>query len=117
MATFYKISMQNGTKTDLTLNLGALAELSKKNKPLVDRYFALYKKLQKNEDFNELEMGEIFYIAYAAAHAKEECMEMSEFLYELTDNRVEMGNVFQQLFGTQEKKQDFTRHSKKPQRK
>ncbi|MCQ2499746.1 MAG: hypothetical protein MJ117_00195 [Lachnospiraceae bacterium] len=118
MAAFYTISMQGGEKEKLTLNLGALAELSKKEKPLVDRYFELYKKLQKNEDFNELEMGEIFYIAYAAAHVKEdEHMEMAEFLYELTDDRTEMGRVFQQLFGAQEKKQNFQKPSRKQRRK
>jgi hypothetical protein len=117
MATFYTISTQDGKKEKLTLNLGALADLSKKDKKLVDRYFALYKKLQKQEEFNELEMGEVFYIAYAAAHVNEKYMEMNDFLYTITDSREEMGLVFQQLFGAQEKKQNFTEHSKKQRKR
>ena len=46
MAKFYQISTQDGNKIDLTLNLGALAELSKSRKDLSDRYFELYKKMQ-----------------------------------------------------------------------
>ena len=80
MAVFYKISLEGGESTDLTLNLGALSELSKRDKPVVDRYFYFYKRLQKKDaDFNELEMGEILYIAYRAAHCKQvstECMNL-----------------------------------------
>ena len=110
MAVFYKISLEGGESTDLTLNLGALSELSKRDKPVVDRYFYFYKRLQKKDaDFNELEMGEILYIAYRAAHCKQdstECMDLQEFLNVLTDDREELGRVFSQLFGVaQEKKQ------------
>lgn len=106
MAVFYEISMENGQSEKLTLNLGALMELSKKDKPVVDRYFALYKKMQSNNaDFNELEMGEFLYIAYRAAHVKDEqYMELEDFLYQMTDNRVEMANVFKKLFGASGKK-------------
>jgi len=109
MAVFYKISLEGGESTELTLNLGALSELSKREKPLVDRYFYYYKKLQqKGADLNELEMGEILYIAYRAAHCKDDdCMELQDFLNVLTDDREELGRVFGQLFGQQEKKQAF----------
>jgi hypothetical protein len=113
MAAYYKISMQDGTKADLTLNLGAIAELSKKNKKLADRYFSLYKKMQNNQDMNELDMGEVIYIAYVCAHVNSEYMELQEFLYQLTDSREELGKVFQQLFGVQEKKQGFQNRSRK----
>lgn len=117
MAIFYDITMDNGETEKLTLNLGALMELSKKDKPLVDRYFELYKKMQvKNPDFNELEMGEFIYIAYRAAHVKEDSyMSIEDFLYGMTDNRVELANTFKSLFGRQEKKQPFQKHSGKPQ--
>ena len=119
MATFYKISLDGGETTDLTLNLGALSELSKRDKPLVDRYFYYYKKLQQgnpNEpaDINELEMGEILYIAYRAAHCtSDDCMTLQEFLSALTDDRMELATVFGRLFGQQEKKQGFPQHSGK----
>lgn len=114
MARFYKISTQDGGKIDLTLNLGALAELSKRRKDLADRYFELYKKMQgKNPQLNEIEMGEIFYIAYACAHINDELPDLSEFLYNLTDSRTELGEVFQQMFGTQEKKQNLQKPSRK----
>lgn len=113
MAKFYKISTQSGEKIDLTLNLGAIAELSKSKKDLADRYFKLYKKMQRQEEIDELEMGEIFYIAYACAHIGEDIPDLNSFLYELTDSREEMGQVFQALFGIQEKKQGFPGHSKK----
>lgn len=119
MATFYKISLDGGETTDLTLNLGALSELSKRDKPLVDRYFYFYKKLQQGKpnepiDLNELEMGEILYIAYRAAHCtSDDCMTLQEFLTALTDDREELGTVFSRLFGQQEKKQDFQQRSGK----
>ena len=117
MARFYKISTQDGNKIDLTLNLGALAELSKSRKDLSDRYFELYKKMQgKNPELNEIEMGEIIYIAYACAHVNEDIPDLSDFLYNLTDNRAEFGMVFQQLFGVQEKKQNLQQHSRKQRR-
>ena len=73
MTKFYQISTQDGNKIDLTLNLGALAELSKSRKDLSDRYFELYKKMQgKNAGLNEVEMGEVLYIAYACAHVGED---------------------------------------------
>ena len=107
MAVFYEISMEDGQTEKLTLNLGALMELSKKDKPVVDRYFELYSKMQtRNSDFNELEMGEFLYIAYRAAHVKDEqYMELEDFLYKVTDNRIEMANVFKKLFGATGKKQ------------
>lgn len=117
MAIFYDITMENGESEKLTLNLGALMELSKKDKPLVDRYFELYKKMQtKNPDFNELEMGEFIYIAYRAAHVKDDSyMEIEDFLYQITDDRVELAKTFKRIFGMQEKKQHFQKHSGKPQ--
>lgn len=117
MATFYKISTQDGQKVDLTLNLGALAELSKKKKDLCDRYFEFYKKMQgKNAGLNEIEMGEIIYIAYACAHVNDDLPTLTEFLYNLTDNREEIATVFQQLFGLQEKKRNSQKRSKRQRR-
>jgi hypothetical protein len=115
MAKFYKISTQDGNKIDLTLNLGALAELSKSRKDLADRYFELYKKMQgKNGGLNEVEMGEVLYIA--CAHVGEDIPDLITFLHNLTDNREEFGQVFQQLFGVQEKKQNLQQHSRKQRR-
>lgn len=95
---YYKIPMQDGSEEDLTLNLGALYELRKKHKELSDRYFKLYKKMQ-SKDFNELDMGELFYIAYACAHPNEKIMRKEEFLCSITDSREEHANIFQQMFG------------------
>lgn len=107
MAVFHKISTSDGETMDLTLNLGALFELSKKNKELTDRYFELQKQVQRDrESLTELDMGEFLYIAYRCAHVKDdEYMDYSDFLYKLTDSRQEMGEVFRKLYGTQEKKQ------------
>ena len=118
MAKFYQISTQDGNKIDLTLNLGALAELSKSRKDLSDRYFELYKKMQgKNAGLNEVEMGEVLYIAYACAHVGEDTPDLITFLHNLTDNREEFGRVFQQLFGIQEKKQNLQQPSRKQRRR
>ena len=70
----------------------------------------------KNPELNEIEMGEIIYIAYACAHVNEDIPDLSDFLYNLTDNRAEFGMVFQQLFGVQEKKQNLQQLSKKQRR-
>lgn len=118
MAKFYQISTQDGNKIDLTLNLGALAELSKSRKDLSDRYFELYKKMQgKNAGLNEVEMGEVLYIAYACAHVGEDIPDLITFLHNLTDNREEFGRIFQQLFGIQEKKQNLQQPSRKQRRR
>lgn len=118
MTKFYQISTQDGNKIDLTLNLGALAELSKSRKDLSDRYFELYKKMQgKNAGLNEVEMGEVLYIAYACAHVGEDITDLITFLHNLTDNREEFGRVFQQLFGIQEKKQNLQQPSRKQRRR
>lgn len=107
MVVYHKISTNDGGSIDLTLNLGALFELSKKDKPMVDRYFALQKMVQKDSSsMTELDMGEFLYIAYRCAHVKDEdYMEIEDFLYKLTDSRQEMGEVFKKLYGTNGKKQ------------
>ena len=71
-----------------------------------------------NEIPDELEMGELIYIAYrcAALHSEEPVMTMQEFLTALTDDREEIGNVFQKLYGVQEKKQGFQKPSRKQRR-
>lgn len=115
MAVFHTINTEDGQEK-LTLNLGALMELSRRDKALTDRYFELYKKMgSKNPEFNELEMGEFLYIAYRCARVREEDhMELEEFLYKLTDDRQEMANVFRNLFGAVKKKQGSPTRSGKP---
>lgn len=107
MAVFHKISTNDGESMELTLNLGALFELSKKDKALTDRYFELQRQVQKDPNsLTEFDMGEFLYIAYRCAHVKDENhMAYEDFLYKLTDSRQEMGETFRKLYGAQEKKQ------------
>lgn len=106
---YHKLPMADGSEVDLTLNLGALAELNKRNKSLADRYFELTDKMNsKGSGFNELDMAEMIYIAYACAHPDEAIPEKNEFLMEITDSRQILGEVFQQLFGVQKKKTGFS---------
>lgn len=115
----YEITMDEREPAKLTLNLGALADLAASEHELWVRYNTLYKKMQKNENLDELEMGEMIYIAYrcAALHS-DDCkpMTLQEFLTALTDDREEMAGVFQKLYGVQEKKQVFQKPSKKQRR-
>ena len=115
----YEITMDEREPAKLTLNLGALADLSVNEHDLWVRYNTLYKEIQKNETPDELEMGELIYIAYrcAALHSDGPVMTMQEFLTALTDDREEIANVFQKLYGVQEKKPDFPKHSRKQQRR
>lgn len=115
----YEITMDEREPAKLTLNLGALADLSVNEHDLWVRYNTLYKKIQKNETPDELEMGELIYIAYrcAALHSEEPVMTMQEFLTALTDDREEICNVFEKLYGVQEKKPDFQKRSRKQQRR
>lgn len=119
MAVMHKISTNDGESLDLTLNLGALFELSKKDKPMTDRYFELQRQVQKDPNsLTELDMGEFLYIAYRCAHVKDdEYMDYEDFLYKLTDSRQEMGTVFRKLYGAQEKKQGSPMPSGKRQGK
>ena len=114
----YEITMDDREPAKLTLNLGALAYLAASEHDLWVKYNTLYKKIQKNEIPDELEMGELIYIAYrcAALHSEEPVMTMQEFLTALTDDREEIGNVFQKLYGVQEKKQGFQKPSRKQRR-
>ena len=116
----YEIKMEGREPAKLTLNLGALYALSAAEHDLWERYNALYNKLQQRKvAINELEMGEMIYIAYrcAALGTGEDPMTLQEFLTDMTDSREEMGKVFQQLYGVQEKKQAFPMPSGKPRRK
>lgn len=114
----YEITMDDREPAKLTLNLGALADLAASEHDLWVKYNMLYKKIQKNETPDELEMGELIYIAYrcAALHSDEPVLSLAEFLTAMTDNREEIGDVFQKLYGVQEKKQGFQMHSKKQRR-
>ena len=111
----YEITMDDREPAKLTLNLGALADLSVADHDLWVRYMQLYGKMQKNEEFNELEMGELIYIAYrcAALHGDEDPMDKGDFLRALTDDREEIAETFQKLYGVQEKKPAFQKPSKK----
>ena len=116
--------MDNGEPAKLTLNLGALYALRAKEPELWDRYTYLTKTIEKKKDaFSELEGAEMIYIAYRCANvgSDEEPMTLEEFLCEMTDDREEMGRVFQQLMGVKEKKPDFQmpsgkQHGKKRRR-
>ena len=117
----YEITMDGRDPVKLTLNLGALYVLSASEHDLWDRYNALYTKLQQRKvAINELEMGEMIYIAYRCAALgipDEKPMTLQEFLTDMTDSREEIGKVFQQLYGVQEKKQAFPMPSGKQRRR
>ena len=115
---YHKLLMADGRFENVTLNLGAIAELNKKNKPLADLYFAKYKEMQKQgEDFNELDMATFIYIGYACAHLDEDIPSFEEFLTEVTDDREELGTTFENLFKTAKKKRNSVMHSGKPRRR
>lgn len=114
----YNIPMENGKSEKGTLNIGAQANLAAKQHDLWEVWNDLYKKMQKGEEINEIEMGKIFYIAYACAHINDqEMMHMDEFLSKLSDNRQMLGAAFQRMFGVyeQEKKRNSQSHFKKRQ--
>jgi len=110
---YHKLLMADGRFENVTLNLGAIAELNKRNKPLADEYFAK----KKGEDFNELDMAKFIYIAYACAHLDEDIPSFEEFLTEVTDDREELGTTFENLFNSAKKKRDSVMHSGKPRRR
>ena len=115
---YHKLMMADGRFENVTLNLGAIAELNKRNKPLADMYFDKYKEMQKKgEDFNELDMATFIYIGYACAHLDEELPPFEEFLTGVTDDREELATTFNNLFGGVKKKQNSRQHSGKPPRR
>ena len=99
----YEITMDGRDPVKLTLNHGALYALAAADHDLWKRYNDLYQKLQqKKVAINELEMGEMIYIAYRCAAlgiSDEKPMTLQEFLTDMTDSREEIGKVFQQLYG------------------
>ena len=109
----YDIPMEYGNEKG-TLNIGAQADLAAKNHDLWTEWNTLYKRVQRQEQISEIDMGRMFYVAYACAHVSDDSM-MSEqdFLHQLSDDREALGNAFQLMFGIQEKKQNFQRHSGK----
>lgn len=115
---YHKLLMADGRFENVTLNLGAIAELNKRNKPLADLYFEKYKEMQKQgEDFNELDMATFIYIGYACAHLDEDIPPFEEFLKGVTDDREELATTFNNLFGGMKKKQNSAMHFEKPQRR
>lgn len=115
---YHEISTNDGGKLKLTLNLGAVFELSKRNKELADRYFEMQRSLQKKQDqLTELDMAEFLYIAYRCAHLNDDdVMELQDFMYKLTESRQEMSEVFSALYGIK-KKQGSPMPSKKQRQK
>ncbi len=115
---YHKLLMADGRFENVTLNLGAIAELNKRNKPLADLYFPKYKVMQKKgEEFNELDMATFIYIGYACAHPDEDIPPYEEFLMDITDDREELATTFNNLFNSTKKKQDSVMHSGKPRRR
>ena len=100
----YKITMEDGSQENVTLGMGALAELSRRQPELYQRYRALYSMIGgKNTD--ELIGAEMIYIAYRAANInRDDCMDLDTFLNNMTDSREEIAQVYMQLFGVKEKK-------------
>lgn len=114
----YKITMGDGSQENVTLGMGALAELSRRQPEIYKRYRSLYKLIGNGEDIDELVMAELIYIGYRTANSsREDCMDKETFFEAMTDSREEIGKVFMQLFGVQEKKQAFATHSAEPRGK
>ena len=109
----YDIPMDTGEPVKGTFNIGALARLARDRHDLWDYYNNLYKKMQSNYVPNEIEMGKLIYVAYMCANIDHEPMSEEEFLYYLTDSREEIGRCYNELYGVQEKKQNFQMHSGK----
>ena len=114
----YKITMEDGTQESVTLGMGALAELSRRTPDLYQRYRSLYKILGTGQDVDELVMAELIYIGYRTANSSsEDCMDKETFFEAMPDSREEIGKVFMQLFGVQEKKQASAMPSARPRGK
>lgn len=114
----YKITMGDGSQENVTLGMGALAELSRRQPEIYQRYRSLYKILGTGQDVDELVMAELIYIGYRTANSSsEDCMDKETFFEAMTDSREEIGKVFMQLFGVQEKKQASAMPSARPRGK
>ena len=101
----YKITMEDGSQESVTLGMGALAELSRRQPEVYQRYRSLYKQMNSG-DVDELSAAEFIYIGYRAANVlRDDCMDLGTFLDNMTDDREAIWNTFGQLFGMQEKKQ------------
>lgn len=112
----YKITMGDGSQENVTLGMGALAELSRRQPELYQRYRSLYSIMNKGVD--ELSAAEFIYIGYRAANiSRDDCMDLETFLNAMTDNREQIWKTFGQLFGMQEKKQDSVMPSARPRGK
>lgn len=113
----YKITMEDGSQENVTLGMGALAELSRRQPEIYQRYRSLYQTMGK-EDVDEVKAAEFIYIGYRAANSgRDDCMDLNTFLEKMTDNREEIWNTFGQLFGMQEKKQASAMPSARPRGK
>lgn len=113
----YKITMEDGSQENVTLSMGALAELSRRQPELYQRYRSLYTSMNKG-DVDELKAAEFLYIGYRAANIqREDCMDLNAFLDAMTDDRNEIWTTFGQLFGMQEKKQGSAMPSARPRGK
>lgn len=113
----YKITMEDGSQESVTLSMGALAELSRRQPEIYQRYRSLYTNMNKSE-VDELKAAEFIYIGYRAANiTRDDCMDLNTFLDAITDDRNEIWTTFGQLFGMQEKKQGSAMPSARPRGK
>ena len=101
----YDFIMGDGTREKITLNMGALADLSRTQRPLYDEYNRI--RRMKAEDVDDMTMARLLYIAYRAANVHEEDpMEEDAFFREMPDSREAWSDAINMLMGTREKKPD-----------
>lgn len=113
----YKITMGDGSQENVTLGMGALAELSRRQPEIYQRYRTLYQTMSSGE-VDEVKAAEFIYIGYRAANVMSDgCMDLPAFLDAMTDSREEIWNTFGRLFGMQEKKQASAMPSARPRGK
>ena len=90
--TVISIKLMDGRAVDATLNFARLRKLSVKHKELYKRY----QKIISSTTYDELSIAEIVYTAYVCANIdSDDIMDIEEFLENLTPNREELFDIYQ----------------------
>lgn len=108
--TYVKYTLIDGTTVELTLAFFLLKVLESKKPEIVDRYYKIMSKQQK--DMRESDIITVIYTAYCCANvfSDEELFDEDTFTILMGSDRVSLRGITNRLVGAK-KKPDFEKHS------
>lgn len=96
--TYYEYELADGSTVKLTLCFYKLLQLKTKNKKLYERYNKVYTSMQKTNDFEEINLIFMLYVAYVCANMDDEnLLSEEEFMILCGGDRVGTSEAYSHL--------------------